>query len=92
MGGGNETHLFLQITSTCCDDGGCGATFTFVVFLVAASGRDGDGNKRSMGCSPWSPASSVVCLLGISCRSKQSSAEICTTAAQAGVATQWSGR
>jgi hypothetical protein len=67
-----EAHLFLQITSTCCDGGGCGAAFVFAGFLMApcdcAGGCDNNGvvgeGARSPTCSSSWPGSAVF-LLGI---------------------------
>lgn len=74
---GEEAHLFLQITRTCWDSCGCGATLGFKSCLVAASDCEGEGegdndnddgaggSEGSPWCSPSSPSSALF-LPGIS--------------------------
>jgi hypothetical protein len=84
-GGGREAeieaHLFLQITSTCGEGGGCGATFDLVFFLAATCGcgcdEDGDNTGSGAGEGEWPltcsppPLSSVLFLLGIFSSSRE---------------------
>jgi hypothetical protein len=46
---GEEAHLFLQITSTCCGSCGCGAPLCFESCLVPASDCEGDGDNDNNG-------------------------------------------